>query len=225
NGGGLYETGVRTQISLAQVITRNSTDNPIFPTIGSKVQLTGELAGANLVGNTHFYKLGFKSEAYNRLDNTGKFILAGLFDFESITSLSDDKYIPPNELLYMGGNGLTYNTTALRGYEDRTVGPKNQFGNYIGGRIALKYGVELRYAVSQDPIPVFLSLFSEAGNVFSSFKEADLFNLKRSVGFGVRLVLPAVGVIGFDLGYGFDRKSVDGLDPSWLFHFQFGRAY
>ncbi|HJY62702.1 MAG TPA: outer membrane protein assembly factor BamA [Ignavibacteria bacterium] len=230
NGGGIYDEGIRTQISLAQVISRNSTDNPIFPTYGSKVQITGELAGLNLIGNTHFYKIGFKSEAYSRLENSGKVILAGLLDFESITSIASDKYIPPDELLYMGGSGLTYNTTALRGYEDRTVGPRTQYGNNIlgnivGGRILLKYGVELRYALTQDPIPIFLSLFSEAGNVFSSFKAADFFNLKRSVGFGLRLVLPAVGVIGFDLGYGFDRKSVDGEDPSWIFHFQFGRAY
>lgn len=225
NGYGLYEEGVRTQFSLAQIITRNSTDNPVFPTIGSKVQITGELAGANLIGNTHFYKLGFKSESFERLNRSGNLIIAGLFDFESITSLSDDRYIPPNELIYMGGNGLTYNTTALRGYEDRSVGPKNIYGTSVGGRILLKYGTELRYAVTQDPIPVFLSLFAEAGNVFPSFKEANFFDLKRSVGFGLRVSLPAVGIIGFDLGYGFDRKSVDGEDPSWIFHFQFGRAY
>jgi len=229
NGGGLYDEGIRTQISIAQIITRNSSDNPIFPTYGSKVQLTGEIAGLNLIGNTHFYKLGFRSEAYNRLDNSGKLVLAGIFDFQSITSIATDKYIPPDELLYMGGSGLTYNTTALRGYEDRTVGPRTQYGNIlgniIGGRVLLKYGIELRYALTQDPIPVFLSTFVEAGNIFPSFREVDFLNLKRSVGFGLRLVLPAVGVIGFDVGYGFDRKSVDGEDPSWIFHFQFGRAY
>jgi outer membrane protein insertion porin family len=32
-------------------------------------------------------------------------------------------------------------------------------------------------------------------------------------------------MIGFDLGYGFDRKIVDGLEPSWLFHFQFGKGF
>ena len=225
NGGGIYEEGIRTQISLTQLISRNSTDNPIFPTVGSKFLFSVELAGLNVVGNTHFYKLGIKSEAFQRLDYYGKFVLAGLFEFESITSLAADKYIPPDELLYMGGSGLTYNTIALRGYEDRTVGPRDRFGNNLGGRVLLKYGVELRYALTQEPIPVFLSLFSEAGNVFPSFREADFFSLKRSVGFGVRLVLPAVGVVGFDLGYGFDRKSVDGQDPYWQFHFQFGRAF
>jgi outer membrane protein insertion porin family len=34
-----------------------------------------------------------------------------------------------------------------------------------------------------------------------------------------------IGLIGFDLGYGFDRKAVDGKDPAWLFHFQFGKGF
>jgi outer membrane protein insertion porin family len=34
-----------------------------------------------------------------------------------------------------------------------------------------------------------------------------------------------IGLIGFDYGYGFDRKSVDGSEPKWEFHFQFGRGF
>lgn len=125
----------------------------------------------------------------------------------------------------MGGSGLSYNTIALRGYDDRSVGPVNSIRSPVGGRFMMKYGIELRYSLSQDPIPIFLTAFAEAGNLWSSFKTADIFDLKRSVGFGARLMLPAVGIIGFDLGYGFDRKIVDGEDPSWLFHFQFGRGF
>ncbi len=225
NGAGYYEEGIRTQVSIGQIITRNSTDNPIYPTIGSKVSLTSELAGANVIGSISFHRHSFSAEAYNRLESSGKLILASNFLFEAISSLATDGYIPPNEFLYMGGGGLAYNTVALRGYDDRTVGPVNATGSNIGGRVLLKYGVELRYALSLDPIPIFVSVFGEAGNVWPSFRESDLLDLRRSVGFGLRLQLPAVGIIGFDLGYGFDRKIVDGLDPAWLFHFQFGRGF
>lgn len=225
NGAGIYETGLRTQISIGQVISRNSTNSPIFPSVGSKISLSAEIAGANIIGTTNFYKLGFKSEAYKSLDNSGKLVLASLFDIESISSLSSDNYVPPNELFFMGGSGLSYNTVALRGYDDRSVGPVNSVRSPVGGRFMMKYGVELRYSLSQDPIPIFLTMFAEAGNLWSSFKTADIFDLKRSVGFGARLMLPAVGIIGFDLGYGFDRKVVDNEDPSWLFHFQFGRGF
>ena len=224
-GAGIYETGLRSQFSIGQIISRNSTNSPIFPSVGSKITLSAELAGANLVGTTNFYKLGFKTEAYKSLDNSGKLVLATIFDMESISSIAKDNYVPPNELFYMGGSGLTYNTISLRGYDDRTIGPKNQFNSAIGGRFFMKYGVELRYSLSQDPIPIFLTAFAEAGNLWTSFKLADFFDLKRSVGFGARLMLPAVGIIGFDLGYGFDRKIVDNEEPSWLFHFQFGRGF
>lgn len=125
----------------------------------------------------------------------------------------------------MGGNGLTYNTIALRGYDDRGVGPKNANLTPIGGRVALKYEIELRYPLSLDPIPIFVVAFAEAGNIWSDFAKTNPFDLRRSVGFGTRLLLPAVGLIGFDFGYGFDREIVDRKPPSWLFHFQFGRGF
>lgn len=223
-GAGIYTTGVRSQLSIGQTISRNSVDNPVFPTYGSKVALTSELAGANLVGSISFHRHRFSAEAYNRIFGLGGLVLYTNYELESISSLASDGYIPPNEFLFMGGSGLAYHTTALRGYEDRTIGPLDR-GNAIGGRMLMKYGVELRYSLSMDPIPIFLITFAEAGNVWSTFKQTDPLDLRRSVGFGVRVVLPAVGLIGFDLGYGFDRKIVDGQDPSWLFHFQFGRGF
>jgi outer membrane protein insertion porin family len=225
DGAGIYENGVRSQFSIGQTITRNSTDNPIFPSIGTKVSLSAELAGANLVGSVNFHKYIFNAEAYNRLDNSGKLVLYSNFLFQTISSLAKDGYIPPNEFLFMGGSGLIYNTVALRGYDDRTVGPVNTAGNPLGGRVLMKYGIELRYSISQDPIPLYFSIFGEAGNVWPTFKSFDAFDLRRSVGFGLRIMLPAVGIIGFDLGYGFDRKIVDNQNPAWLFHFQFGKGF
>ncbi|RPI18162.1 MAG: outer membrane protein assembly factor BamA [Ignavibacteriae bacterium] len=225
NGADLYDEGTRSQLSIGQTISRNSTDNPIFPTYGTRVSLYSELAGANLLGSISFHKHSFNAEAFNRLENSGKFVLYSNFLLESVSSLASDGYIPPNEFFFMGGSGLAYNTIALRGYDDRTVGPLNTSGNPVGGRVLMKYGVELRYALSLDPIPIFLLAFGEAGNVWPTFKQSDLFDLRRSVGFGARLQLPAVGIIGFDLGYGFDRKVVDGQDPSWIFHFQFGKGF
>jgi outer membrane protein insertion porin family len=133
--------------------------------------------------------------------------------------------IQPFEFYYMGGNGLVIATTSLRGYDDRTVGPKNAAGNVIGGRVMAKFGAELRFSVTQEPIPLWVLAFAEAGNVFESFQKTDIFDLRRSVGFGARILINPIGLIGFDLGYGFDRKIVDGQDPSWLFHFQFGKGF
>ncbi len=74
-------------------------------------------------------------------------------------------------------------------------------------------------------MPLYLLAFAEAGNVFESFKKADLFNLRRSVGVGARILINPIGLIGFDLGYGFDRMATDNKEPAWLFHFQFGKGF
>jgi outer membrane protein insertion porin family len=88
-----------------------------------------------------------------------------------------------------------------------------------------KYSAELRAALTLEPMPIYLLAFAEAGNVFFDLKSANLFELRKSAGIGARILINPIGLIGFDYGYGFDRKAVDGQDPSWVFHFQFGRGF
>lgn len=225
SGAGIYEEGVRTQFSLRQTISRSTVFDPVFPTSGTRVSNSTELAAGPLVGNIGFIKNIFTAEAYTKIFRDNNLTLYSDFNFSFINSITEDGYLPPNEVFYMGGNGLTYNTIALRGYDDRNVGPQNSVGTPVGGTVALKYALELRYPLSLDPLPVFILAFAEAGNVWSSFQKTDPFNLRRSVGGGVRLLLPAVGMIGFDVGYGLDREAVDGEPPEWIFHFQFGRGF
>jgi len=225
-GGGYYEVGIRNQFSIRQTLSRSTVFDPMYPISGLKIANSTELSGGPfLPGNTNFLKNIFTTETYTELWKNKKLVLYTNFNFSFIRTIGDDRYVPPTEYFYMGGNGLAYNTIALRGYDDRTVGPKNQYGGAIGGKVAVKYSGELRYPLSLDPFPIFVLAFAEAGNVWADINKTDPFDLNRSVGFGVRLFLPAVGLIGFDFGYGFDRIKVQNLDPKWLFHFQFGRGF
>jgi outer membrane protein insertion porin family len=68
--------------------------------------------------------------------------------------------------------------------------------------------------------------FAEGGNVFESMSKADFFDLKRSAGFGARLQIMPIGLIGFDYGYGFDDVfPLDGKPDGWHFHFVFGKGF
>ena len=226
NGDEIYQEGVRNQFSIRQIISRSSVFEPVFPTGGTKVSNSTELSGGPfLPGSVDFIKNIFSAEAYTPVSINRKLVLYSNFQFSFVNSFAKDKYLPPNETFYMGGNGLTYNTISLRGYEDRSIGPVNRTGNPIGGRVAVKYGLELRYSLSQDPLPIFIVAFAEAGNVWADISKTDPFDLRRSAGFGTRLVLPAVGLVGFDFGYGFDRRIVDAQSPKWQFHFQFGKGF
>lgn len=226
DGRSFYQEGLSRQYTLGLTISRNDIDNPIFPSRGSKISLNAELSGGPLLpGNVDYYKIEFKSDVYRRLFNTNRLALYAGAEMGYLNEIVKGTTIQPFEFFFMGGNGLVIATTPLRGYPDRSVGPISGSGFELGGRVMTKYTVELRGALALEPMPIYLLLFAEAGNVFRNLVDTDLFDLKRSVGIGARLLINPIGLIGFDFGYGFDRKSVDGKNPEWLFHFQFGRGF
>jgi len=225
-GQNYYSEGVTNQFTTGVTISRRNIDNPIFPSQGSSFTLDMEISGGPfLPGDVDYLKTSFKAEWYKRLFNSNRVALYTVADFGYIDEIVKGTPIQPFEFFYMGGNGLVIATVPLRGYEDRSVGPRNVFGQIIGGRVMTKIGAELRLAVTMEPIPVYVLAFFEAGNVFENFSKTDIFDMRRSVGFGARLLINPIGLLGFDFGYGFDRKIVDGRDPEWLFHFQFGKGF
>lgn len=225
-GQGYYQEGKTQQFTVGATISRKNIDNPIFPSIGSSFTLDAELSGGPfLPGDVDYYKINFRAEWYRRLFNSNRIALYTVADLGYLDELTTGTTIQPFEFYYMGGNGLIIATTPLRGYDDRTVGPRNADGRVIGGRVMTRYTAELRLAVTLDPIPLYLLAFAEAGNTFESLTKTDPFDLRRSVGFGARLLINPIGLIGFDLGYGYDRRLTDDKDPTWLFHFQFGKGF
>lgn len=226
DGGGFYVEGLTRQYTIGTAITRTDIDNPIFPSRGSKFALNAELSGGPLLpGNVDYYKIDLSTEWYKPLFNSNRFVLYANTNLGYIHNLGDFKKINPFDFYYMGGNGMIIATVPLRGYEDRSLGIVDAGGNVIGSRVMVKYTFEFRTALALEPIPIYLLAFAEAGNVFFDIKQTNFFDLKRSVGVGARVLINPIGLLGFDYGYGFDRRSVDGKDPQWLFHFQFGKGF
>jgi outer membrane protein insertion porin family len=227
NGQNYYKEGLTRQYTTGFGITRTDIDNPIFPARGSKFALNMELSGGPfLPGNVDYYKIDFKSEWYKALFNSNRFVLYTSGELGYIGELIPNTPIQPFEYYYMGGSGLIIATTPLRGYDDRSLGLRDKrTNNIIGSKVQAKFTTEFRVALSMDPIPIYLLAFAEAGNVYPNIKQTNLYDLKRSVGVGARILLNPIGLIGFDYGYGFDRRSVDGQNPQWMFHFQFGKGF
>jgi outer membrane protein insertion porin family len=229
NGGNyLIATGKTTQYSITGTLSRNSTDSPIFPSEGSSVALSAEISGGPLLpGNVEFHKWIFSAEWYTRLFASDRVALTLSSVFGYLDGLKADANIPPIEYFYMGGTGVGYvSTTQLRGYEDRSVGPRDRVNQPVGGRVMDKFMAELRFALTLNPIPIYLLGFTEAGNVFADFTRADIFDLRRSYGFGARLLINPIGMVGFDYGYGADDVyPLDGKPDGWRFHFQFGKGF
>ena len=123
----------------------------------------------------------------------------------------------PNESFIIGGTGIPYGEM-LRGYPDPARGENNILGNYM-----MKYSLEFRMSLSENPTLYALS-FVEMGNAWLDSSDLDPFNLKRSAGVGVRIFIPMLGMLGYDIGYGFDEGGTD--EPhGWEYHLIFGMPF
>jgi outer membrane protein insertion porin family len=228
DGGGIYLEGKTSQYSITQIISRNSTDNPIFPAIGSSFALSTEISGGPVLpGNVDYHKWSFSGDWYTPMFGSTRFVLYTGSQIGFIDGFKRDTNIPPIEYFFMGGTGLGFvSTTPLRGYEDRSVGPTDELNQIKGGKAMAKYITELRFSVTMNPMPIYILAFAEAGNVYEKLNRIDLLNLKRSYGFGARILIQPIGMVGFDYGYGADDvMPKDGKPDGWRFHFQFGRGF
>lgn len=229
-GQDIFLPGISTHFGVAQIIGRNSTDHPVFPTRGSDISITNEIAGGPLLpGTVDFHRHMMDANWYASLFNSKRIVLAVKTKTASLFPINDASRIPPVELFFMGGTGLgQFNTIPLRGYKDRSVGPVDDEGNPVGGQAIAAYTVELRYAPILDPFTVFLLAFAETGNVWEELRDIRFRDLRRSAGFGIRINVPWLGMIGFDYAYGFDTVFAPPdrrpEKPGWQYHIQIGRG-
>lgn len=229
--GGIQENGFfrnGSELSATVTLSRSSIDDPIFPTVGSRFRAS--LLGAGFL-DAQYLRPETSFEFFSPIARTSPrntFVLHLETEFGYLQEISPRSSISPTVYYTMGGTTLSgYNTVQLRGYEDRSIGPSD--GTFPVGQTKFKASAEVRYPLTLNPIPIYFLTFVEAGNVWSGLGEFNPLDLKRSAGFGMRIMMPPIGLIGFDYGFGFDADSFNDsplLTPSssgWQFHFQFGR--
>ena len=105
----------------------------------------------------------------------------------------------------------------MRGYSDASLSPRSSTLAILGGMSEAIYNLELQAPVVKGQI--YLLGFVDAGNAWISRENIKPFShMYRSAGIGFRLVVPGVGVIGFDFGYALDKLR--GENRGWRPHFQ-----
>ena len=172
-----------------------------------------------------YYKLNFEGTWYTRIID--KLILRTHAEFGFLGAYNPDRGNIPFERYFLGGDGLQQyamdgrETIALRGYENQSL------SNRDGSTVYNKFSLELRYPITLKPSASIYALsFLEAGNGYNNFREFNPFNSKRSAGFGVRIFMPAFGLLGIDFGYGFDSEVPNDLNPNgWETHFIIGQQF
>ncbi len=208
-------------VSISQVLKRRSLNHPEFPTEGSDFSWDLTYSGGVLGGVEDYIKNSFSFNFFIPISE--KIAIGNMFKFGNIESISDNSIIPPQKYFVMGGSGIPYGEM-LRGYPENSVGPYYYENNYpVGGKLLSRYSIEGRLLFSSNPT-IYGFIFADAGNVWSGFDTIDPYHLKRSAGFGVRLFMPMLGLIGYDIGYGFDPSGYGSdLAPwGWDHHLIFG---
>ena len=173
-----------------------------------------------------FYKLKFEGTWYTRIID--KLVLKTQTDFGIIGSYNSERGEIPFERFYLGGDGMANNFAmdgreiiALRGYPNQSLSSRD------GSTVYNKFTLELRYPITLKPSASIYALsFLESGQGFENLKEFNPFNAKRSAGMGVRIFMPAFGLLGIDFGYGFDNINSNLKTPNgWETHFIIGQQF
>jgi outer membrane protein insertion porin family len=248
-----FDNGTVNNLNFRVALSRSSTDNPMFPRQGSNfllsLQLTppyssvdpGMINRANQYNFIEYHKWRFNGEWFVPIgkphgeEHNKQFVLRASAKYGFIGRYNTLFAISPFERFQVGDAGLSnqfallgYDIIAHRGYpvydvSNPKINPDKQTANQYF-TIFNKYTMEMRYPLSLNPSSTIYALgFFEAANGWYTFKDYNPFQLRRSVGIGMRFFLPMFGLLGFDYGIGLDRITPNGsLKDASRFTFMLG---
>ncbi len=171
-----------------------------------------------------FYKVNFKGDWYTEL--TKNLVLRPSIEFGFLGAYNTDRGEIPFERFFLGGDGLGNfaldgrQVIQLRGYPNQSLSSRD------GGTIYNKFSLELRYPITLKASAKIYGLsFLEGGASYDNFRDFNPFNIQRSAGLGVRIFMPAFGLLGIDFGHGFDPIPGDTQKSGWQTHFIIGQQF
>lgn len=171
-----------------------------------------------------YYKIKFKADWYTRVYE--KLVLRTNAEFGFMGAYNSDRGLVPFERFFLGGDGLANfaldgrEVIQLRGY------PNNSLSSQDGGTIYNKFSLELRYPITlNQSASIYALSFLEAGSAFDTFKQYNPFKLQRSAGVGLRVFMPAFGLLGIDFAHGFDAIPGETAKSGWQTHFIIGQQF
>jgi outer membrane protein insertion porin family len=175
-----------------------------------------------------YYKFKFKADWYTRLAGSPSkaLVLRALGEFGYLGAYNSGRGLVPFERFFVGGDGLANfsldgrEVIQLRGY------PNQALSSQDGATVYNKFSLELRYPLTlKAAASIYALTFVEAGSSFDTFKEYNPFILQRSAGLGIRIFMPAFGLLGIDFAHGFDAIPGFTQKNGWETHFIIGQQF
>ena len=236
-----FSNGISKNISYRTTFSRSSIFDPIFPKTGSQFTFIGHFTPPYSLFNKKNYATMTLNEKYEwleyfkiKLNGTwyanpfADLVIKTQSAFGFLMDYNSEVGLPPFERFFVGGDGLMgFNmdgreVIGLRGYAN------NSLSQHLtaGGSIYSKYTLELRYPLSLNPSStIYATGFAEAGNAWGSFSDFNPFEVKRSLGFGIRIFMPMFGLLGFDFAHGYDPIPGAIQKSGWQTHFSIGQQF
>jgi outer membrane protein insertion porin family len=224
--GNIFCQPSATASNLSLAITRDTKNHPVFPTAGTRQNVTIEQTGGPLQGDGDFQKLASETEWWVPAGSIGGGApgsrpIVGTIGLRARTgAVFGDASRFPFSRFFLGG---TQWGEGLRGYEESTVTPNGIFERDDPSLTSAQRLGDVFLTVSGEYAVRFndnlsASVFAEAGNIWDDPRLIDPTRLYRSLGFGATVVTP-FGPLGIDMAYGFDKP-----EPGWKFHFKINPA-
>ncbi|HLK27889.1 MAG TPA: POTRA domain-containing protein [Puia sp.] len=246
-----FRNGHTKNFSFKLALSRYSLDQPIFPHSGSNTLLSVQftppysLFDKNITQNQsyelpEYHKWRFTNEWYIPIgkamgaDKSRQFVLKASVKYGFMGRYNSKLDFSPFERFQLGDAGLTnnfgllgYDIISQRGYPvyqnpDPKVNPEQQTSQQFFV-LFNKYTLEMRYPFVTNPSStIYGEAFFEAANGWRNYQEYNPFQLRRSVGVGLRFFLPMFGLLGFDYGIGLDRIQNGSIKDASRFTFMLG---
>ena len=185
------QEGTSQTSSITPRILWDSRNNRFDPSDGSVQSLEVQLAG--LGGSNRFFKVIGSTTWHFGLPGGLTGFVRGRF---GIGEGYGGENLPAAERFFLGG------VTTVRGFEFRDIGPQDREGNPLGGTSFLQFNLEIGRSFGRY---IRVVAFTDAGNVYDVSHQFDFGELRRSAGFGIRLLTP-VGPVRLDWGFKLDRR-------------------
>ena len=213
----------------------NTTDNPIFPFRGKRYSASFAVAGGILGGTVNYYKPTFEGIWYLPVTRTTNFgframvsWLKGTADGRVVQGELDEAAgdlildiqqtgIPFFERFFLGGENQ------IRGYDIRTIGPRDARGRFIGGNKLILLNIEYYIPLAG---PLRMVLFFDAGEAYAentSWNFSMLQDLRTSTGAEMRFFVPVLNV-PFRLIWAYNPHR-DAFQPATAFRFGIGTTF
>jgi outer membrane protein insertion porin family len=204
------QKGSATESKLFGSIVFDSRDNPLLSRRGQRITFSPLIAGGFLGGDTQVYAFALEGSQYFHLPLDTILVINS--EIATVSEWGSANDVPIYERLFLGGSNN------LRGFPFREVGPKDEFGEPIGGKSMWRATIEWTFPIIEKARG---AVFYDTGFVNSDQWSFGFNHLASDVGIGLRLDLP-IGPLRLDYGYPLMR---DGYNGGGRFNFNVGYQF